>query len=134
MKKCFTCQEHKPLTDFYKNAKSLDGLGSYCKSCMNIKYVEARKAKLEHYKLVQKTRVQQNVQKVREWKKERGCLLCSEAEPVCLDLHHLDPSVKEGHPADMVKISFTKFLTEAEKCVVLCKNCHAKIHAGIISL
>ena len=49
-----------------------------------------------------------------------------------LDLHHLDPSKKSfsfgqimAHPK-----KWDLLLEEAEKCVLLCKNCHAEFHAG----
>lgn len=134
MKNCIDCNNVKPLTEFYKDSKSKDGHGRYCKHCMAIRYVNSRHKKLDHYKEVQKTRITGTLLKVREWKKERGCCVCGVNEPYCLDLHHLDPSIKEGHPSDFVRVSFKKFLDEAKKCVVVCRNCHAKIHAGIISL
>lgn len=33
MKQCKKCGEHKPLTEFYKNSRSKDGIDYYCKSC-----------------------------------------------------------------------------------------------------
>lgn len=35
MKTCTKCNETKPLTGFYKEAKARDGLKSQCKSCIN---------------------------------------------------------------------------------------------------
>lgn len=32
-KKCAKCGQEKPLTEFYRNKKSSDGLQSYCKNC-----------------------------------------------------------------------------------------------------
>jgi hypothetical protein len=69
-----------------------------------------------------------------EWKKEQGCSCCMENEPVCLDLHHLDPSKKDGHPSMFVKYGWNRLMKEATKCIVVCRNCHAKIHAGMIKL
>ena len=34
-KQCFTCKEYKPLSDFYKNKNSKDGLMIRCKKCHN---------------------------------------------------------------------------------------------------
>jgi NAD-dependent SIR2 family protein deacetylase len=34
-KKCTTCGRELPVSEFYKNAKSKDGLQSKCKSCMS---------------------------------------------------------------------------------------------------
>lgn len=33
---CTKCGIEKPLTDFYKNSKSKDGVKNHCKSCMNL--------------------------------------------------------------------------------------------------
>lgn len=64
-----------------------------------------------------------------------GCIACGESEIACLDFHHLDPSVKEGAPPSLLKAgSFSRAVEEAAKCVVLCANCHRKLHAGIITL
>jgi len=35
-KLCFRCSEVKPLEQYYKNVKRIDGVQSYCKSCMKI--------------------------------------------------------------------------------------------------
>lgn len=32
-KRCFRCQEIKPVSDFYKNKRWIDGLHPYCKAC-----------------------------------------------------------------------------------------------------
>ena len=48
---------------------------------------------------------------------------------VCLDFHHIDPSKKEGNIAKIITSISRKFLlSELEKCIVLCTNCHRKVH------
>ena len=66
--------------------------------------------------------------KISNWKAERGCFKCGEKDSACLDMHHPDPTTKDGDPSRKGK--FETFLKEAQKCVVLCRNCHAKVHAG----
>jgi hypothetical protein len=64
-----------------------------------------------------------------------GCLLCGEQEPDCLDFHHLDPTQKEFRIATAcVGSSKERIAEEIRKCVVLCANCHRKLHAGVLSL
>ncbi len=55
---------------------------------------------------------------------------CSSA----LSLHHLDPSKKEfglgavrGSPK-----SWNKIVIELRKCILVCNNCHAEIHEGVL--
>lgn len=41
-KKCTTCKEIKPVTDFYKDIRRADGLKSQCKKCHSITSVLSR--------------------------------------------------------------------------------------------
>lgn len=70
-----------------------------------------------------------------EFRKD-GCLKCGEAEAACLCAHHLDPAQKEFEIAAAVKrrLSLPRIAAELQKCVCLCMNCHAKLHAGLIEL
>ena len=61
------------------------------------------------------------------WDKARkGCHVCGENRPSCLDCHHLRPEEKEYNIGWMAYngISPSKILAEVVKCVVLCSNCH----------
>jgi len=134
MKTCSRCKTDKPLHHFHRSSRMKDGLQSSCKSCMAESYTRSRKAKQSHYQEVAKSRRQKNVDLMREWKEDRGCKACGESFGPCLELHHLDPNKKEGDPSSFTYASFEKFLNEAEKCVVLCANCHRKVHAGLIGV
>lgn len=66
--------------------------------------------------------------KVREAAKKAkvdGCAICGEMDADCLVFHHTgdkkqDVACVSGIPA---------LLIELEKCIVLCSNCHMKLHA-----
>jgi len=60
---CKNCSTDKPIEDFYKNKNSLDGLGTYCKSCDK----QIRKNNYDGMKLKEK--------KVPE---EKKCNICNE--------------------------------------------------------
>jgi len=63
------------------------------------------------------------------------CVVCGEKENVCLDFHHLDPTQKDFNLARQSKYqSFEKIKKEIDKCIIVCSNCHRKIHAGLIIL
>lgn len=68
---------------------------------------------------------------IREYKETHGCKRCEERDSVCLDFHHKDDN-KESTVCDLVRrsASFERILNEIHKCDVLCRNCHAKTHAG----
>lgn len=61
--------------------------------------------------------------------KWKGTINCS-----YLDFHHLDPNLKLTELSKMKSWSWKKIITEINKCVVLCKNCHALVHMEKISI
>jgi hypothetical protein len=54
---------------------------------------------------------------------------CDEDDPVALDFHHVDGTVKSDNVSNMYTAEPVRFIAEISKCVLLCKNCHAKLHA-----
>lgn len=64
--------------------------------------------------------------------KESGCIKCGEKEKACLDFHHLGD--KDYTVSQMLGLNEKLIRDEILKCVVICANCHRKIHAGIIGL
>lgn len=74
--------------------------------------------------------------KHQEYKQSVGCIVCGENELCTLDFHHLNPEDKEYNIGTMIVrgMSWENILLEIEKCIVLCSNCHRKLHAGIINL
>jgi predicted HNH restriction endonuclease len=63
-----------------------------------------------------------------------GCRLCDfDVAQVC-QFHHVDPAQKEAEVATLTASSESRILREIEKCIVLCPNCHALVHAGLIDL
>jgi hypothetical protein len=65
-----------------------------------------------------------------------GCSECGILDlnhPSIYCFHHVDSSAKEGHLSTIAGAGFNlsnkkMFVTEARKCVVLCRNCHAIVH------
>ena len=70
-------------------------------------------------------------QKLVEYKGGK-CILCGYFECInALDLHHKDSSGKDfGISSGGLTRSWEKVRAEADKCVLLCANCHREIHAG----
>ncbi|MBV0925676.1 HNH endonuclease [Halomicroarcula limicola] len=67
---------------------------------------------------------------VNELKATAGCSRCSEADPACLDFHHIDETGKEYQITTMISNGRGKesLLDEMAKCEVVCANCHRKVH------
>ena len=59
-----------------------------------------------------------------------GCSICGEAHLACLQFHHRDPDQKDFaiNRASVLKIPIDLLKIEIKKCVLLCANCHAKLH------
>jgi hypothetical protein len=70
--------------------------------------------------------------------KEAGgaCLLCSFDDiPAALEFHHVDPKQKSfGLAMRGLTRSIERLRKEAEKCVLLCANCHAAVECGAVQL
>lgn len=67
-----------------------------------------------------------------EFKDILFCVKCGEKERCCLDFHHLNPREKDDVIAHMIKrCSKDKIRQEVAKCIVVCANCHRKIHATV---
>lgn len=73
---------------------------------------------------------------LKEYKLNLSCLHCKENHPACLDFHHVNTKEKEGTVANMISEGYSTatILKEIKKCIVLCKNCHAKIHFNTKSM
>lgn len=58
------------------------------------------------------------------------CALCGEKFPeYCYDFHHKDPSQKDFSIGGRgITYSKEKSFREVQKCVMLCSNCHRKVH------
>jgi hypothetical protein len=68
---------------------------------------------------------------VQQIKKSKGCALCSEKHPACLQFHHRDPTTKKEKVSSLIsKGRRSALMKEIEKCEILCANCHAKLHWG----
>ena len=80
-------------------------------------------------------RRKQKREEYKAFKENLVCLLCAETDPICLDFHHIDPTKKES-TISYAFHSYSKKRLEEEisKCVVLCSNCHRRVHAGSVSL
>lgn len=135
MKTCTKCKTEQGLTEFRKDRTKTDGYSPHCKTCRKAQDQINHK---ERYGVASRSRTAtkraENLKLVVLYKLQNPCILCGEDEPSCLDFHHPDPSDKEFNVAEYYACSWAKIHKEMLKCVVVCRNCHAKIHAGLITL
>ncbi len=91
-------------------------------------YAKNRKKKKEQSQKSRKRSVRRNRKYVEAYKIGSPCP-CGETQPCCLSFHHKNGD-KTGNISDMVNRGYgiTRIQKEIDKCVVLCLNCHAKLH------
>lgn len=70
----------------------------------------------------------------REFKNKLECFYCDEGYFMCLDFHHIDMTREKESVGRMATQGKAKasILREISNCDVLCKNCHTKLHAGVL--
>jgi hypothetical protein len=66
--------------------------------------------------------------------KQVGCCLCPENDSSCLDFHHVTDKYRPIAHMITGNYSLDTLKKEIAKCVILCSNCHRKLHAGKIAL
>ncbi len=60
------------------------------------------------------------------------CVVCNYDGYIgALEFHHIKPSTKSFEVNSRCKKTWEAILTEIEKCVLLCSNCHKEVHAGV---
>ena len=121
---CSACKKHKPGSDFAFDSWRSNGINKKCRDCTRSLRLKNR------YERRDIARAARNVLYA------DGCIVCGEAESCCLHLHHLDPSIKESKFSQLYSNGNLQRIESelAKGAVVLCANCHAKVHAGIIAL
>lgn len=129
-KVCSHCNIEKPVYEFGKRSSNKDGLSNICKECRRKICLQSY---YDHKETIRKNakNYKHKVQQYIDDYKSCGCAICGEKDIACLDLHHLRD--KEFTISRSInRCSFEKIKKELDKCVVLCANCHRKLHAGHI--
>ena len=136
---CSSCGIDKSIEEFGWKLKRKGIRQHQCRPCYNEwmrEYYHAGE-KFNHIpRVVERTkqRRKSDLTTLNEWKRQTGCKVCGENCPECLEFHHTDDN-KEGNVSALVSnYSLERALKEAAKCVLVCSNCHRKIHSGRIAL
>ena len=128
-KVCSKCKEEKDISEFAWKNKSKNQRRYHCRSC----YSELRKRHYNQNKAKILTensnRRIQRQQRFNEWKETFSCSICHEDDSCCLEFHHLNPTNKDIEVSQLAQYhAWEKLMQEADKCIVVCSNCHRKIH------
>ncbi len=105
-----------------------------------LKYIKTKKRKL----LTEKEKKQKNIdgslnnrrklkEKLVEYKGGK-CEICGYDRCIkAMDFHHKNPKEKE-FPLTYMNRKWEILTKEADKCILVCANCHREIHAGFIDI
>ncbi len=134
-KTCTTCKEEKNIQEFRRDRSRKDGYQSSCKICSREKHKSLYSQKYSvKYNIRNNERRIKHLNLINEYKKNLSCVKCGEQENICLEFHHLNPEKKEFTIGSAVSRSWDVIEKELQKCVILCSNCHKKVHAKILDL
>ena len=112
-KVCLICKESKPVEEFSTRKNRNTALSSYCKNCQ-------AKDTYKRYEDIKSQLISL---------KGGKCALCYQTYPVAVySFHHTGKEHKDFNLADRRHSSLTTVLKELEKCILVCRNCHAEIH------
>ncbi len=141
--KTITNEEITEIQSYYDNGHSLrecQARYGYCRTTL-IKYLHTRPIQK---RFTQDELKRNKVNSVIGWRirtkqklveyKGGKCVSCGYNKYIgALGFHHLDPNQKDFQISGK-SISFDKLKAESDKCILLCHNCHAELHAGLITL
>ena len=64
---------------------------------------------------------------INRYKNFYGCKFCGEKNFICLDFHHINKKNKRSFKL-LRKYPLKHIKEEIKKCIILCRNCHNKLH------
>ena len=142
-KVCCICKKELPITEYYKNKSSKDGLQYFCKACSRIntkKYQTDNPDKIKAYnrkhwwkyrdEKIKGERVRMDNRQVFLDSLKTPCVKCGESRVWVIQFHHKDNSNKLFSIGDSKRYHRSKqsIIEESKKCVCLCANCHKEFH------
>lgn len=121
---CNTCKQIKNFSEFHKSSSMKGSRRGECKKCTKLRNPKEREtfrqAKIDMVNFL-----------------GGKCIRCGFSHAEAIDFHHIDASKKSftiGDHRVRYPLKSQKYIKELQKCVPLCKNCHAEFHAGRFDL
>jgi len=113
MKTCSKCKREKEDEEFYVSGGRLS---RYCKVCHGRHCIDR-----------QRERKLQVIEYLGGQCRKCG-IKATHSNFVIFDLHHMDPMTKEKTKTRVTNWGLEKLKREADKCILLCANCHRLEH------
>lgn len=133
---CKKCGLEKSTEEFHKS-KNRSGRHVYCKTCA----IEG--AKLSYYRLKQKDGMSDYAKFIKDClyqitdaiKVKYTCQCCGEKTACCLLFHHCNNGTNKDKNISTIvsQKNIKRLIEEINKCIVVCHNCHQKIHFELLT-
>ena len=127
---CTRCKKEFPI-EVFKIKNKYNGLRvAECPECNKLSKRECYHKHFEENKEKFRSKnkeFRKNRNEFVNQKKSSGCIICEEKNVSCLDFHHID-NKKYNISSKKSDISIPEIEKEIDKCVILCANCHRKLH------
>jgi hypothetical protein len=135
LKRCSTCKNMRPLSEFNVRTSASDGLQSRCRECCRDWYVKHR---TDHIANVARRNIayrQELRVRIAAYFATHPCVDCGERDIRCLQFDHRDRSTKTANVAHLLggALPWKAILAEIEKCDVRCANCHSRRTAAQVN-
>ena len=126
MKICGRCKVEKDESEFNKKGK---GLQPNCKDCNRAYGKEHYQKNKEYYAIKGKKFRIETYEWYRNILSQCECFECGENHPATFDWHHEFPEDKIDCISHMINgKARATIIVEMNKCIILCANCHRKLH------
>jgi hypothetical protein len=132
----YTKDKVEAYQEYYDICRSLRQTANHfglCRKSLS-KYVikkDLTKDELRNFKRIAQGSYRKRTKIVAVAYKGGACQKCGYSKSLwALDFHHLDPNKKDFVISGGTK-KFETIKTELDKCILVCKNCHAEIHEDL---
>lgn len=118
LRTCTKCGQTKDITQFSYKLKSKNIRQTICKKCF--RQSAAMRLRQTYHR---------NKDYVNNLKKSGCCQKCGQKRYYLLQYHHVNKQEKEYNVSKLLSnASFDRILSEIDKCILLCCNCHRQFH------
>jgi hypothetical protein len=132
-KRCGSCMQSRPTSDFNRRSASLDGLQSTCRDCNRAQarryYARNRVSHVRRIVAAKRQRRSEALELIGRHLTANPCVDCGESDIRVLDFDHRDGAEKGSEVMRLAQDghALARVAAEIAKCDVRCRNCHAVI-------
>lgn len=136
---CNACKQNLNENLFSFRNKAHKIKHKICKKCVSLSFKISYQKNKKYYnkKRYERSKTLRNKNKALliDFKKQLNCKMCGEKDYRVLDFHHIDSKNKNFNISCAVTqgVNWKRILQEINQCMVLCANCHRKVHYNKIN-